>query len=402
MESDIHMKKLLQLAPEILEHILAYLKPIDLISFGRTCSQANTFISPENQLLWRASFLQAFDDPRIVWEALLPTARALNAKVEAQWDWYTEVSKRYSALRAVTAHNPLGRRANYEENVAALVDMINTATESSESLNLPLLLSVFGSSKSAELFVHDFHPDMESPSLPADPHASSGRPFTRSMISNQYVSESSSRFHILHGITERERTSRIAKGSARALVYDWSLTGPSADFGPFQQDKSGEINWKVLEAIYSVIVRNFELVTQRKIQLPQGFAHNIPQPLSSFIKAKDWAHVEGSWLGTYSFLDYTDLFHYNIAYRPGPRPPLDDHVEACGDLMRLKLKLNDELYDDERLASDLPICEDLPKLYFSGTSQGHDTHNHHAVISVRGFVALTPDGRRARWRFVIR
>ena len=402
MESENRVSVLFQLAPEILEQILGLLLPNDLVSFGRTCSKAHSSISPRNQLLWRSSFLQAFDDPRVAWQLMLPTARARNAKVESEWDWYREVQKRYNAFKAVTSNEVFDRRQNYDDSVAAVVDMIDTAPRSTKSRNLPLLLSVFESSKITEAFIHDFHPDRESPSLSlAGILESPGRPFTRSMTTGQDVSERTSRLHILYGITQRERNSRAAKGNARCLVYDWSLTGPAADYGPYKQDKSGQIHWKVLEAVYSVIVRNFELVTNRRIHFPQGFEHNVPAP-SNWLKSKDWAKIEGSWLGTYSFLDYTDLFHYNIAYRPGPRPPLDDHVEACGDLMRLELRLDDTLEDDARLSSDLPICLDLPKLYFSGTSQGHESRNHTAVIAIRGFTALAPGGRQVRWRFIIR
>jgi hypothetical protein len=66
------------LAPELLENILSFLQPHDLVSFGSTCHEANAFIRPNHQVLWRSTFLQVFDDPRNAWKSLLPTARAAN------------------------------------------------------------------------------------------------------------------------------------------------------------------------------------------------------------------------------------------------------------------------------------------------------------------------------------
>lgn len=402
--------RLLELAPEIIQHILEYLKPKDVLSLSQTCSTARQFTLPSNQLLWQTCFIQEFDDPRIAWETWLPTARRNNAKIEEEWDWYTELRKRYIAIRAIVSEDAEKRKENYEENIATLISMVETASRlkvdkrSHESLNMNELMYAFEYSPSTEFFIHDFHTDRESSLLPLLITSTNiSRPLTRSMVSNglsQSASDLASRFHIVHGLTARERQSRSAKGAARSLVYDWFLTGPSADYGPFKQDDPGEVNWKLLEAIYSVITRNFELVTDSRIHFPQGFQYNVAFH-HRLADDKDWANIEGGLVGTYSFLDYTDLFHYNVAYRPGFRPQLDDNVEAYGDLMRLDLKLDNSLVTDPRLQTELPFCDDLPKLFFSGVSRSHEELDATALILVRGFAALVKNGKQVRWRFII-
>jgi hypothetical protein len=66
----------------------------------------------------------------------------------------------------------------------------------------------------------------------------------------------------------------------------------------------------------------------------------------------------------------------------------------------VKLDQDGELKDDWRLQTNLPVCEDLPMLYFSGTSGGY--RSRRSRIAVRGTVSLVPGGRQVRWRFLIR
>ena len=115
---------------------------------------------------------------------------------------------------------------------------------------------------------------------------------------------------------------------------------------------------------------------------------------------EDWAGAQGSWVGTYAFLDYADLHSFNVGQRHGQRPSLEDEREACGDLMTLDIKLDSSLNNDPRLKTELPICDDLPMLYFSGVSRGFDG-TYRPPIGVRGSASLVPGGREVRWRFLI-
>lgn len=136
---------------------------------------------------------------------------------------------------------------------------------------------------------------------------------------------------------------------------------------------------------------------------PSGFAINIPYALPPNAACpEDWAGVTATWLGTYAFLDYRALVHYNFAHNLEYPLDLGGCEEACGDLMRLELEIDhsEELKMDRRLQTELPYCRDLPMLFFNGTSNGRPTGR--PSIGVRGSACLVPGGRQVRWRLIIR
>ena len=131
------------------------------------------------------------------------------------------------------------------------------------------------------------------------------------------------------------------------------------------------------------------------MHIPHALPVNTPNP-------GDWAGVTGLWLGTYAFLDYRALVHYNFTNNQEYSLDLGGSEEACGDLMRLELEIDEseDLKQDPRLQTELPHCEDLPVLFFRGFSHNDDLGR--PSISARGSVALVPGGRSVRWRFIIR
>jgi hypothetical protein len=211
---------------------------------------------------------------------------------------------------------------------------------------------------------------------------------------------------IIYGPTSREQESVAAKAAARALVYDWSNTGEAAEYGPLTNDNSGTVNWPVVEAISSLMHRIFDTALKAYGLRHSGFATHMPNGLpldvERFSAPHDWAGATGEWLGTYAFLDYRALVHYNFGHNQEFPMDLGNYEEACGDLMHLLLTIDDseEIRQDPRLQSRLPACEDLPTLYFGGTSGSPATGR--PSIGVRGSASLVPGGREVRWRFIIR
>ena len=333
------------------------------------------------------------------------------------------------AYQLVLAADKKAIAPEIEGIVATLLDIHQTASftatedperpECPHSLNLHYLQELQRRSRDFDMIVHDFSRDKDSASLPmvmgpAEPD----RPITRSIGRKMAIPEWASRFHvrkacsssalanscqIIHGPTEREEESLRSKSAARAIVYDWNVTGPSADYGPYQKDGSGVVNWQTVEAISSLMYRIFNTALKSYGLRPSGFDINVhnKQPLDPVIP-HDWAGVTGTWVGTYAFLDYRALVHYNFAHTLEYPLDLGNYEEACGDLMRLDLTLDDsdEIKQDPRLQSDLPRCDDLPVLYFNGTSTRQPTER--PTIGVRGSVCLAPGGREVRWRLVIR
>jgi hypothetical protein len=182
------------------------------------------------------------------------------------------------------------------------------------------------------------------------------------------------------------------------------VTGPAAEFGPFNRDSSGTVNWQTVEAISSLMHRIFEMPLKMYELTSYGFPMNIPRaiPASPDNLKHDWAGVTGLWLGTYAFIDYRALVHFNIAHNQEYPVDLGEYEEACGDLMRLDITVDDseDLKQDPRLQTQLPYCNDLPILHFSGISQNQAAGR--PSIGVRGFVCLTPAGQEVRWRLIIR
>ncbi|KAF1953146.1 hypothetical protein CC80DRAFT_420626 [Byssothecium circinans] len=401
------MATIICLAPELLELVLSYLAPSDLISFARTCHHASEFIRPNNQILWKASFLQVFDHPKHAWNALVPTARAANKTREAEWDWHHELQRRLIAFNAVCKSDHSGLLFNVADVVKALLDVEETAScmewdegGNSQSLNVKFLQRL-GEEKPDKLdsIVHDFHRGFDSASLPLETMAAAhfDRRVTRSIKTLAYNT------YIIHGPTRREEDSMKSKAAARAIVYDWTVTGPEAECGPFKKDLSGAVDWQTVEAISSLMHRLFAVALKMYELSTSGFAMNIPHAVAANpTSPEDWAGVTGIWLGTYAFLDYRALVHYNFTNNQEYSLDLGGSEEACGDLMRLELKMEDteELQQDHRLQTVLPHCEDLPVLFFRGSS--HNETSGRTSIGVRGSASLVPDGRSVRWRFIIR
>jgi hypothetical protein len=423
MNSNSTASELLSLPPELLEYVLSFLDPHELVAFGQVCNYAATVISPSNHTVWRHAFLQMFDDPNKTWSALLPSARSENAPNEAAWNWHSKIRDRCTALKAMTTNDKVYRRQNLASTTDALVDIIETASsrlptdcgsgeatphsQGRKSLSITTLQEAFSRCHEAERAIHDYEVDLTSLPHPLDICSSSpGRPVTRSMALEQKpVSENARKLHTYFGLTKRERHSDYSQGQARCIVYNWHLTGPEIDYGPFKDAKSGQwgqVNWKSLEAVASLVGRHMEVLVRDQLSFPQGLRYALPYQIPSDPACpEDWAGVTGAWVGTYSFLDWTVLNQYNLhRWETRERPLLQESEEARGDLMHLELHLDDNLKTDPRLATKMPVCEDLPILYFSGTSRG--TGASRPYISVRGSASLVPGARQVRWRFIIR
>lgn len=427
----------LSLPSEILSQIFTRLTYPDLLAFAYTCHEAYSFASPGNQVLWQATFLHEFDDPRDRWNSLTKAARAPHKERELNWDWHVELKKRVVALKYATAGNLAieeGDIETYESVVEALLDIIDTAKAcpTPEELKAGKKLEVDDRGLSSNLSLlpinYHFTPEFDRlirglpalaakrhvgsgygidstsvPSMPGSWESTPGRPMTRSQSAREMDrivrSEAASRLHVLCGLTEWEERDGKAIGRARRITYDWNDTDELNDYGPFKRDGSGEIDWRRLEAICTVVARQFALAVRGRMILPQGFCFSLPyRTLVDPTVPNDWARAQGTWCGTYVFLHWEDLVEFNAFQNAADRPRLENGPEACGGLMKLELKLDMKLRDDPKLQTKMPICDDLPILYFSGLSKSYDFQ---MATEVRGMVCLAPGGREVRWRYIV-
>ncbi|EXJ59263.1 hypothetical protein A1O7_06695 [Cladophialophora yegresii CBS 114405] len=390
---------------EILAGILSFLEPQSIIRFGRTCKAASLSIGPQNQILWKSAFLHVFDDPDEAWSMTPGTPPLTTAR---GFDFYTELSRRFSALQAVRKRS-CGSDDRAEANIQALLSILDTAKftlnardiadgkvpledDRYTSLNLQILSNLAEWRQGIESLIND------------TPLSSSSRPITRSMTIHEFEkcrTRGASRLHVMYGLTNWERVDHKPRGAARRKVYDWNLIGADNDYAPFLRDGSGKVDWSLLEGVATVMRLNFSKCVDQ-IAAPEGFCFSLPhRTLVDPTTPGDWARATGPWLGTYAFLDYADLWAYNHPDEQAePRLTLDDEPEDCGDLMRLTLKLDPSISSDPRLQTKLPISTGLPVLYFSGHSRGYNGMRR-LIIAVRGFACLVPGSREVRWRFLI-
>jgi hypothetical protein len=200
---DMPASALVDLAPELLELVLSYLQPHDLLSFARTCRRANEYIRPSNQILWKAAFLHVFDHPKHAWACWTPTARAANRHREERWDWYRELRRRCLAFDALYRANQVAPK-DIAHVVTTLLEVHQTASypdvdgpEAFGSLNLNFLDRLRLAAPNVDNFVHDYQHD-SSLALPYDPEVERDRPMTRSMAGHRATTppEWASRFHV--------------------------------------------------------------------------------------------------------------------------------------------------------------------------------------------------------------
>ncbi|KAK5104123.1 hypothetical protein LTS08_002007 [Lithohypha guttulata] len=429
---------IISLPPEILSQVLCRLSHTDLLAFSVTCRDAREHASPQNQLLWQAVFLQIFDDPRHRWDSLTRTVRQAGKDREVGWDWYNELRRRIVALRFVKSSKVAFENSNdpeAESVIEALLDIIDTAKtcltpseiqagrkpevdDRELSLNLGLLPIPYYFSREFDGLVRGLPASMvrrnaapkyyegdtsNARSMPGswNEERTPGRPTTRLRAALEMEkavrSAAGSRLHVLCGLTEYEVQDERALGRARRVTYDWTLTNSATDYGPFKNDGSGEIDWRRLEAVCSVVSRQFGNAIRGRMTPPQGFCFSLPyRTLLDPTTPNDWARVQGNWCGTYVFLHWEDLVDFNATSTD--RPSLENGPEACGGVMKLELKLDDRIRDDPKLQTRLPICEDLPPLYFSGVSRSYDFQ---MATGIRGMACLAPGGKEVRWRYIV-
>lgn len=436
---------ILLLPCELLTTILCSVDYEDLVQFSKTCREAHALLAPSNHLIWQSAYLQKFDDPRDRRKLSAKPSEPACDQRDNTYDWFLELRKRVSALRWVRKGYASGLwdgqgqdNAQEQEDsrlskvIETLLEIIDTAKvyptddeldagrkaevdDRALSKNLALLPTNYEFTAEFDGLVrglpasvvkknlgYGFSVNDAAVGMPGAWHVP-GRPTTRSQAAIQWDkivrSEAGSRLHVLSGLTKREESDEKALGRARRITYDWSSTDQRNEWGPLKMDESGEVDWRRMEAICTVVARQFSLAVRGRMILPQGFCFSIPyRTLSDPTAPDDWARAQGLWVGTYVFLHWEDLVEFNAFRNAANRPTLENGPEACGGLMKLELRLDSRLADDKKLRTDLPICEDKPPIFFSGISRSYDFQ---MATGIRGMACLAPGGREVRWRFIV-
>ncbi|ETN36596.1 uncharacterized protein HMPREF1541_08874 [Cyphellophora europaea CBS 101466] len=405
---------LIELPQEVLGNILSFLLPSDIVSFGRSCRRAINFIGSSNQLLWRDAFLHIYDHPEDAWATYTQSYET----GRSSWDWHRELMSRSLAIKALRQRWPQqADKDNYEQHVDTILSIIDTAksqpssaelargrlpqADDRSSRNLQLLASILLEDETGlERLMFD-----DATSSARTMSDDFGRPRTRAMTSatkDRNRSDGARRLHTLYGLSRRDKADR--KHFHRRYVYDWQLSNAATDYGPYSRDGSGQINWTLLEAAMACISLNFGEAVDGQLTPPEGLFYSIPnRTLRSSTITDDWAGVTGIWLGTYAFLDYSSLLAFNaglVDFGITRSFDLRDEPEVCGDLLLMELKLDDSVRANPVLKTNVPICNDLPPLYFKGSSRGSE-YPSIPITTIKGFVALAVGGREVKWKIIV-
>lgn len=262
---------LLSLPAELLNNALSYLEATDLVAFGQTCTHAHKFIRPDNSTLWRHTFLNSYDDPDTLWSTQVPTRRKANQHNADDWDWFSQLRERAINTRIITSQEPIDVNRDLTATVDILLNIVDTAkakpnaaeiergdesqVDDRRSLNLKILADLSDrGQRNLDRIIHARQIEVLT-NIPA--RDITNRPVTRSTMQFVEQPDTAARLHVLHGLTKLEKDDARLRGIARRLVYDWSLTGPKTDYGPFKLDGSGAVNWQLLESACTTISRNF-------------------------------------------------------------------------------------------------------------------------------------------------
>ncbi|OWZ39488.1 hypothetical protein C356_04100 [Cryptococcus neoformans c45] len=460
----------LSLCPELIQRVLSTFggrNVVCLANLAATCRKLRAYIYKcPDQAIWRDIYLEIYDDPR-------QASAFIKSRTTAEIDWRKRLQDREFTIRVLRewhvdcwelATQHLDRICDtlldmYMDLPASFpglgddpscleADNFNRFYSSKPALNSSVLSYLLSSPCFSDLYHHY----RILPSSPQPIQRLRSRPSSSSNNDNAIESPAltfhSVRLQVqvcthpklakLHTLLpprydENEEQDREWRGFMRELVYSQKNFTERNDWGPFTPD--GKVDWVLVDALGSVMMSNAqEIVHNPEISdhwhdsiMPQsfgveptrgwGFSH-IERPLGvADGDVWDWAGVQGSWCGSYAFLDYTDWISLNeprLILMRGRVAQLDltHYHEAVGDLMRLDLTLDypspiSPYTTLPPLTTHLPTTHNsrLPPIHFVGTSLQSKSVTPEAapLSSVRGVVQLTADDPpEVRWTLVIR
>ncbi|WVQ74444.1 hypothetical protein IAR50_004045 [Cryptococcus sp. DSM 104548] len=441
----------LGLPKEIIDKVLTSFGDHDNVSLARiamTCQEmrAHIYLNPD-QYLWRDIFLQNYDDPRT---AAAPWETAHTEDI----DWRQKVKDREFVFRVLD----LWHEDQWDEAIKyidlicdTLLDMYldlphieedeypeesQTSYHPRASKNTPILSYLC----SSPLFIHIYRKHRLCPQSPNHPRLrplAGARQIPQWSVRRQIKIQTNPKLARLHTLLpphfdENDEADREWRGFMRELVYSIKGFSEANDYGPFHTD--GTVDWVICDAVGSVMMSNADEVMNspeisehwRDSIVPRsygveptrgwGFSH-VERPLHlPSNQIWDWAGVEGTWEGSYAFIDYTDWISLNepqLILQRGRVAQLDltRYHEAVGDLMRLRLVLDDPTdpcsptHHLPPIKSNLPTSTALPPIRFVGASLSSNDVEHPSppLGFVRGTVQLTADNPpQVRWTLVIR
>ncbi|ORY04973.1 hypothetical protein BCR34DRAFT_572371 [Clohesyomyces aquaticus] len=381
------MTELLDLCYDVLIRILEEVDPEDLATCAQTSWAFHNFIKG-NQRLFKAHYLQNFDDPR-------------RKQSDCDPNWAEELQKLVKCQQIMRSVDTDVKKSNFKF-VASTVEqlILSASSDSEESLTKTQLHDLFLRSGNLDSF-------MFRSSLYERAGTASQTP-----ASDEEDRQLSAKLHCLYGVPTGAigRRSLSTHPYARSRVYDLRNYTDKTKWGPFRDDGSMRVDWEMLESIMIVLGYNSANTCQRfthKFKLIWGspfggidrcgliadYPASLPLELDIPLYLKDPYGVSGKWFRIVCFLDYTDLYAFNF----GPiQPPPDAPREPIQTEEAIR-----HIIMDFRVTRVVPAGQfdnpALPIVHFTGSSRSVDAAwDPNANSRMRGTVRLTPGGE-VRW-----
>ncbi|KAJ7275423.1 hypothetical protein B0H12DRAFT_258958 [Mycena haematopus] len=286
--SSVHLGQpsegILALPMELLERILLFCHPRDVSRFSRTCRFSGDLVfRSADSYFWRQLFNAFFDDPR---RGVRPLCTD-----PSSYDWKGELVRRMKAERDTFADTD---RASALETFVSVAEEVLPISRISDdppaSRNVEWLENIFRNSRLLD--------------APFSPHEA------------QFGDRLKA--YIALSLKEEDDWDNLADSSdirtrSRCLVYDLRNYCAGNSWGPYHLD--GTVNWTHVNCIINVVVLNLrEQPSVYNASPPVGLQAIRPYSAPGDYTGLDWAGVEGTWRRYVCFMDYRDLFAFNVAF----------------------------------------------------------------------------------------
>ncbi|KZT67309.1 hypothetical protein DAEQUDRAFT_713802 [Daedalea quercina L-15889] len=372
------MPAITDLPLDVLEQIILELDPLDVAATSQTCSAFYAYIyaSSDTERLWRTLYLsQPLDDLR-------KCSNHLGYPFTGIVNWMDRLRRIIRARTIIGDPSKCrpGERCTVLQTLLDLVCNLPPAPSYFQSEDLSLNLVWLAALLRGGTFLEHqlWEPSDEERQLRC-------------------------RLHACYGLTVVDyRQENLTR--SRAFVYEMRRYTWGNDFGPFQTDGSGRVNWEQVQAIHHIM--SMQVVPPQEdaegeqtvftiFPLSLPYCQSILPANVDLSQEQDWAGVAGEWQCSFCFCDHRQLlvlnnftFHDGEPEEPQDDQPLAMHILESEDFVEVFRTIAIEM----RIISiePDPAHPTRPKINWFGSIGPFAT--------MIGHVKVTPDDQ-IRWHF---
>ncbi|KAF1911944.1 hypothetical protein BDU57DRAFT_551544 [Ampelomyces quisqualis] len=392
------MTELLDLCYDVLIRILEEINPEDIAACAQTSSGFSNFIK-KNKRLYKAHYLQNFDDPR--------------SPTEADPEWVFELQNLIRCQKILESANNDLKRDEFLFVTSTVLSLISTASSSTSGYS-------HNQHKISKFFLH-ISQNHSAFMCRSSLYSRAGTELQKP-ASDEESRQTSAKLHCLFGIPSSSSLGRRVLGThpyARSRVYDLRNYTDATQWGPYRHDGSMRVDWEMIESLMIILGYNTGLCCRRfapRFEPPwndvlegvvpeyqaltiKGYPSKILYEPDVPLRLKDPYGVSGVWSRIVCFLDYNDLYAYNFSAQ-ALKHPSDTPREPLITDEAIRHIIMDISVTEIVPATDKDDSDALPVVYFAGISRSVDaTWDPNANSKIRGSVRLTREAE-VRWQTI--